>query len=442
MSSSPRSRWIVASAMRGACSRPTRNGPTASPSGSTAISRSRFSISRAQRLLLVRDAIGVRPLYYFHTSRLLAFASEIKALLAHPDITPQPDDEGVADFMLIGSRPLDHQDLTCFQGVASVVPAHVVTVTPHGVTRRRYWDFDTDTAAAISIVRRIRRGIRQPPEGSRQAPESIGVSGRDVGERRPRLVLHLLPGRGAAPRRRDRRRRRLPASPTCPSAARPTSSTTFATSSRSTVSSSTGFAIEPRTGMVRGVREQVTAIEAPFVDYMWGVTKELHVRAAATGARSMLSGHWGDQMLFSTAYLIDLLRGGAWRSIWRHTKEYARYFGDQETAMRRRRPAARCREIPRAARRRAAAEVAAASRVRAAAAEAMVFSGLSRGRAPPSVPSRDLRSPFSFGARAGGLHRGAIEVPRAVHGMEQQGRRAAWSRRGLSLSRSRPHRVS
>ena len=50
----------------------------------------------------------------------------------------------------------------------------------------------------------------------------------------------------------------------------------------------------------------------------------------------MLSGHWGDQMLFSAAYLIDLLRRGGWRTIWRHTKEYARYFGEEEAAMRRR----------------------------------------------------------------------------------------------------------
>jgi asparagine synthase (glutamine-hydrolysing) len=41
-------------------------------------------------------------------------------------------------------------------------------------------------------------------------------------------------------------------------------------------------------------------------------------------------------MLFSTAYLIDLLRRGALGAIWRHTREYARYFGNQETSSRRR----------------------------------------------------------------------------------------------------------
>jgi len=69
---------------------------------------------------------------------------------------------------------------------------------------------------------------------------------------------------------------------------------------------------------------------------MWGVTEELHARAEAAGARTLLSGHWGDQMLFSSAYLVDLLRRGAWRTILRHTREHARYFGETETQMRRR----------------------------------------------------------------------------------------------------------
>ena len=96
------------------------------------------------------------------------------------------------------------------------------------------------------------------------------------------------------------------------------------------------FPIEPRTGLVEGAERQITSIEAPFVDYLWGVTEELHTRAAATGARTLLSGQWGDQMLFSSAYLVDLLRRGAWKSVLRHTREYERYFGQAETRLRRR----------------------------------------------------------------------------------------------------------
>ena len=290
---------------------------------------------RDERLLLARDAIGVRPLYYFHTSRLIAFASEIKALLAHPAIAPRPDDEGVADFMLIGARPLDHQDLTCFEGIASVVPAHLIGVTRHGLTRRRYWDFDTSAQLRLrnddEYVEAFReRFVEAVKRRTRSAyPVAISVSGgldsssvfcqAETLRRAGAIAAPSLAGVSYVSDRRETDEQRF----LCDIETR--YGVTF-----------DRFSIEPRTGLVRGAEQQVAAVEAPFVDYMWGVTSELSSRAAATGARTMLSGHWGDQMLFSTAYLIDLLHRGAWRSIWTHTHTYATYFGGNETWMRRR----------------------------------------------------------------------------------------------------------
>lgn len=290
---------------------------------------------RSRRLLLARDVMGVRPLYYFHTSRLFAFASEIKALLAHPRITPGPDDEGVADFMLIGSRPLDRQDLTCFRGVSSVVPAHIVVVTRDDLARHRYWDFDTE------------RSVRYGSFG--EYVEAFGDHFRNAVKRRIRtthpVALSVSGGLDSSSifcQAETLRRNGVTSAPAI-------AGVSYVTDRAETdeqrylrdIEAQYGatvdrFPIEPRTGIVRGVREQVATIEAPFVDYLWGVTRELHTRAAAAGARSMLSGHWGDQMLFSTAYLIDLLHRGEWRSIWRHTREYARYFGTGEPNLRRR----------------------------------------------------------------------------------------------------------
>jgi asparagine synthase (glutamine-hydrolysing) len=289
---------------------------------------------RLQRLLLARDAMGVRPLYYFHTRHLFAFGSEIKALLAHPDITPRPDHEGVADFMLIGSRPLQRQEMTCFEGIASVVPAHIITVTADGLARRRYWDFDTERRLHYrsfgeyveAFGDHFRNAVARRTRS--RHPVAVSVSGgldsssifcqaqalRVDGASSPAIAgVSYISDRAETDEQRYLRN----------------------IEARYGVAIDR-FSIEPLTGIVRGVRDQVAAIEAPFVDYMWGVTRELHARAKAAGARSMLSGHWGDQMLFSTAYLIDLLRRGAWRSIWEHTREYARYFGDGETKRTRR----------------------------------------------------------------------------------------------------------
>jgi asparagine synthase (glutamine-hydrolysing) len=289
-----------------------------------------------QHLILARDAIGVRPIYYTHTPHLVAFASEIKALLAHPAIAARPDVEGVADLMLVGSRPLDRQDLTCFDGVRSVVPAHVVLVTARGLTRRRYWDFHTNTPLRFGSYEDYVEGFRERfTEAVRRRlrsayPVAMSVSGgldsssifcaaETIRRRRPRAAPAIAGISYVSDRRETDEQRFL----------RDIEAQYGVTFDR--------FEIEPRTGLVHGAATQIAAMEAPFVDYMWGVTKELYARAGAAGARTLLSGHWGDQVLFSSAYLVDLLRRGAWRSIWRHTREYARYFGEEETQRRRRR---------------------------------------------------------------------------------------------------------
>jgi len=112
------------------------------------------------------------------------------------------------------------------------------------------------------------------------------------------------------------------ASPTwAPRARTLTSAAISSTSSAHTASRSIGFRFEPLLGLVKGMHEQVRAIEAPFVDYMWGVTRELHGRAASGGGRTFLSGQWGDQMMFSSAYLVDLFGRLSWWRAWQHVRE-------------------------------------------------------------------------------------------------------------------------
>jgi asparagine synthase (glutamine-hydrolysing) len=265
----------------------------------------------------------------------VAFGSEIKALLAHPDIAVEPDEEGVADFMLIGSRPIDRQDLTCFRGISSVVPAHVAVFTPQRVTRRRYWDFDTTRTVHLGsfgeYVDAFRERFAQAVKRRTRSnyPVAMSVSGgldsssvfcqAEILRRTGALAAPAIAAVSYVSNRTETDEQRF----LCDIETR-----YGVTCDR--------FPIEPHTGLVRGAAQLIGAIEAPFLDYMWGVTRELHRRAAATGARSILSGHWGDQMLFSSAYLVDLFRRGAWRSIVRHTREYEKYFGPREAAVRRR----------------------------------------------------------------------------------------------------------
>jgi asparagine synthase (glutamine-hydrolysing) len=283
-----------------------------------------------RRLILARDSIGIRPLYYFHSDRLFVFASEIKALLAHPHIEARPDDEGLADFMLVSSRPVDRQEITCFAGISALVPAHVAIVTPTRKVTRRYWDFDTGHVLTFRsfgeyveafqerFAEAVRRRVRSARPvavslsggldsssifcqaqtlrraGSADCPEPIGISytgaeGSDADETRYLAEIEREYGIGIE-----------------------------------------RFPIEPVTGLAPTVAEQVQTIEAPFLDHLWEVTSALNRRASARGSRVLLSGSWGDQVLFSSAYLADLFRRLAWREIRRHTREYSHYFGKAE----------------------------------------------------------------------------------------------------------------
>ena len=286
-------------------------------------------------LLLARDSIGIRPLYYFHSPHLFAFASEIKALLAHPHIPTRPDEDGLADFLLVGFRPVDRQEATCFSGISALVPAHITVVTPERATPRRYWDFDPGRRLRLgsmeefaeALHERFGEAVRRRTRAAR--PVAVSVSGGlDSSSIFSEAVALHRGGRapyppigisyvGAAGSDADERRY-------------------LAEVERESGVDVERFPIEPFVGLVDGAEDQVRAIEAPFFDYMWGVTREVYRRAVARGARVLLSGQWGDQVLFSPAYLVDLFARGAWRRMRRDTREYARWFGPEEAQAHRR----------------------------------------------------------------------------------------------------------
>jgi asparagine synthase (glutamine-hydrolysing) len=92
---------------------------------------------RARRLVLARDRLGIKPLYYWHDDRELVFASEIKAILAVLRRRPQLDREVLPEYLatrfVAGER-------TFFRGVRQLRPGHLLTWTPEeGISIRAYW---------------------------------------------------------------------------------------------------------------------------------------------------------------------------------------------------------------------------------------------------------------------------------------------------------------
>ena len=91
---------------------------------------------RRGRLILGRDRAGKKPLYYWHQDGRLAFASEIKALLADERVPRRLNRRAIPAYLTFGYAPTPH---TFFEGVMSVPPGHVLVLDEHGLRLTRYW---------------------------------------------------------------------------------------------------------------------------------------------------------------------------------------------------------------------------------------------------------------------------------------------------------------
>jgi asparagine synthase (glutamine-hydrolysing) len=94
-------------------------------------------------LILARDRVGKKPLYYYLDDEKLVFGSEIKSILAHPDLDLRLDDSAVSDYLSLGYIPAP-KSIYC--RVKKVQPGHYLKVTGRNVREIPYWDlrFDVD----------------------------------------------------------------------------------------------------------------------------------------------------------------------------------------------------------------------------------------------------------------------------------------------------------
>jgi asparagine synthase (glutamine-hydrolysing) len=92
--------------------------------------------SRQRRLVLARDRLGIKPLYYTLDGTRVRFASEIKALLVDPDVPRKVRPQGLFDFM--GYEFVPAPD-TLFEGIHKLLPGCLLVVDPAGARLSRYW---------------------------------------------------------------------------------------------------------------------------------------------------------------------------------------------------------------------------------------------------------------------------------------------------------------
>jgi len=131
-----------------------------------------------QTLFLARDRMGVKPLHYVQLSDgAVAFASELKGLLAHPSLRRAPDIRAVEDFLALGYVPDD----TCFvAGVKKLPAGHHLTLTrgkPAGAPVQ-WWDVDFSQRVRGSVrdlEEELRHHMRQGVRSRMVADVSLGA---------------------------------------------------------------------------------------------------------------------------------------------------------------------------------------------------------------------------------------------------------------------------
>ncbi len=94
--------------------------------------------SRKRRLLLARDRVGKKPLYFAADGQRIVFGSELKALLAAGNLSRQVDPEALSDYFSFGYIPAPK---TIYRAVRKLLPGHYLVASGMELREVCYWDF-------------------------------------------------------------------------------------------------------------------------------------------------------------------------------------------------------------------------------------------------------------------------------------------------------------
>ncbi|WP_438444374.1 asparagine synthase (glutamine-hydrolyzing) [Gorillibacterium sp. sgz5001074] len=94
-----------------------------------------------EALYLVRDRLGVKPLFYVFRDGVFLFGSEPKAILAHPDYEPVVDQEGISEIFGIGPARTPGHGI--YKDMSELKPGHCMVVDRSGISIKTYWALES-----------------------------------------------------------------------------------------------------------------------------------------------------------------------------------------------------------------------------------------------------------------------------------------------------------
>ena len=93
--------------------------------------------SRNRKLVLVRDRVGKKPLFYTANAERIVFGSELKALLTNETVSREMDEQALSDYFSFGYIPAPK---TIYKSIRKVMPGHYLVATKSGLREKCYWD--------------------------------------------------------------------------------------------------------------------------------------------------------------------------------------------------------------------------------------------------------------------------------------------------------------
>ena len=295
-----------------------------------------FALWDAARQLLfaARDPLGIRSFFYRWDGQSLAWASEVKALVADPDYSPAPDDAMVAEFLL-GWSDFPDASATFYRGIRQLPAGHSLTVKGDQLSVQRYWDIDPADEA------RYRRPLRDNVEEfsalfSRAVEQRLACpAGGGAGSDKTGVLLSggldsTSIGSWAEKHAAGNSRSRPSLYYLCYFADEPSGDErSFVQSFQEKHGCAVHFLALGEWWPLERLLQAADFVESPFVDLAWGVVDHWASHLGENGCRVVVTGLGGDNIFPDpgpTSFADTVQRYG-WRAGWRSLRRASAHLG-------------------------------------------------------------------------------------------------------------------
>lgn len=129
----------------------------------------------SQTLILARDRMGVKPLYYFWNEQEFVFASELKTLLHYPSISRRINQQALQLYLCLGYVPSPY---TLIDGIHKLTPGHTLTLRDRQLNIRPFWQpvlsIYPDSKDPLGEVQRVRLEVEQAVKAQLMSDVPVG----------------------------------------------------------------------------------------------------------------------------------------------------------------------------------------------------------------------------------------------------------------------------